>query len=336
MISALEEEDIIKILALLLDYGIEHRYNYKNIEQRIINSKFIKDLENNEFDVNKDNEDYIKETYSVNQISLRDSDFIMDSWFYAESYLKFFYKFKKSFSYIFLYFPIELMIEKYEVYHQMDYSQITDFFNKLTKKDTLLKMLCKTKKIKLTDLSRITDININTLKQYSLSNLKLYNAPYKNIYRLSQALNVNENIFLEELNIGEEYSWFYKEHKNLEFYSNLGMYFAFNYDNNLKRYNFIYNSTENIFLGDSFNLKSLDINLENIDVIKEYDAKNIYLVLFYNDVSFIKEKVAKFKNIEIMIITNDRIYFLKNNKHYLINEAIKNKLYFDVGNLLNS
>ena len=53
MINSYFKEDIVKHLASIIDYGIISRYSFRGIEELIIKSSFVDELEKNYFDSNR-------------------------------------------------------------------------------------------------------------------------------------------------------------------------------------------------------------------------------------------------------------------------------------------
>lgn len=51
MIKVFYQNDIIDRLAAIFTYGLNNGYSYETIEERIISSPFVNNLEKNEYDI---------------------------------------------------------------------------------------------------------------------------------------------------------------------------------------------------------------------------------------------------------------------------------------------
>ena len=91
------------------------------------------------------------------------------------------------------------MFELYALYHEQDISQLFTYFEMVVSQKSLLTKLKKTKKYTTATLSSLTGISENTIEKYSKSNEYLYKASFEKIYKLSAALEVKTNIFVEHL-----------------------------------------------------------------------------------------------------------------------------------------
>ena len=121
-----------------------------------------------------------------------------DAYWAGDRYFKLYLKLKKSFSYLFLKFPLEKMLECYKVYHEMDFSSLLEYFMEEEKKKTILRLLCINKHCSLTDLSKATNIPLNTLKRYNLNDEYLYNGSFKYVIKIKEYFDVSTSLFINE------------------------------------------------------------------------------------------------------------------------------------------
>ena len=81
----------------------------------------------------------------------------------------------------------------------MDVSSLIQFFNKIEKEKTILRLLCEQKKCSLTKLSAATGINAATLSKYNASDDCLYNGSFQNITKIARYFDAPINLFLKEI-----------------------------------------------------------------------------------------------------------------------------------------
>ena len=330
MIKFYYEEDLTILLGVLFTYGLNHNYSCKAIEERILKSSLINELELNRFDPFLSEEKVVSDTYGVN---VSEADLDIDCLFYAQSYLKLFFHQRKSFEYLFLYWPLEHFVDKYAVYHEMDYTNLERDFLKRTKNEPLLKKLCIERDIQITEASKLTGINLNTLKKYSRDDKQLYGATHQNIYRLSMLFGVKENIFAERLLVFfDEEALFsnvlFKDVKNA-----LGFFFACYYDKRIKEVDFKYDEKNDEYISKGplkLVVLSPDAKDFSFEYVNQYAGENTYIVLLpigssFNektDYSFLKQINA----FEILVLKGDSVEFIKKSTKREITETINRSL----------
>ena len=124
-----------------------------------------------------------------------------DAYWCGYCYFELFLMLRKPFSYLFLKLPLEKMLDLYNVYHEMDISQLVDYFHGKEKEETILRLLCKRYRCSINKLSKATGISVNTLNKYRSSDQSLYNASFQNIYKISVFFKTPISLFVEELHI---------------------------------------------------------------------------------------------------------------------------------------
>ena len=189
------------LLSYILFAGFASRYSAETIQEKLLNSSFVYFLENNKekhFLNNIDENNLLVQIYEVVEPVSFYSVNAICRWS-ANMYIDLFYKYHKSFSYLFLIIPLKDMIVLFDIYHEMDESQLFDLYQKREKELRLLPRLLKEKRKSIRELSILTGISENTLTYYSRDNKNIYNASFANIVLLAGALDVDENIFKEKI-----------------------------------------------------------------------------------------------------------------------------------------
>ncbi len=340
MIKVFYKEEIISTLAAIINYGINKQYSFKVIEENIVHSSFICDLEDNKYDLSKTIEDIIKETYKVD--SIEDYDISFKSLFLAESYINLFFSLNKSFEYIFLYIPLKDLYDKYHIYHEMDFSNLKNDIDILINKTSLLSKLSKYRNIKLKDISKLTGINENTIDLYTRGDEHLYKTSFMNIFKLAKLFNVKLNLFASKLDVYIDDSIYKGYIDNQTFLNNLGIYFASFYDNKINEKEFIYDASINSFISKEGDIKlkvmSKEINEKELIYINDNVDEKTYLVLFPFSVfnqNIIPSFISKINAYEVLFIASDKVIFKNKNIFKELTNTINKHLFIKTKNSLN-
>ena len=322
MIKVYYEKDIIDKLAALISYGIDNGYSYKSIEEHIVSSSFINELEHNQYNINLSIERVVEETYKIKLI--HDANISFSSLFLAESYYKLFLSINRSFEYLFLYWPLSNFVRKYDIYHEMDFSNLKNDFVKKVNETTLLKMLCKKKGFKLTDVALLLGINSHSLSKYYRSDSFLNGASLDTIHRLSLLFNVKENIFSSSLVFPDSYIYLFDE-SNEMLRQCLGLYYLSYYVREINESDYFYSEKEKCFISKKNNQSLLSICVDlrdiNINLINKLVDKNTDLVIFpigYFGQEEVFELFKKINSHSTLVVTQENVY--------LLNKGIKKEI----------
>ena len=329
MIKTFYQEDIVNRLGAIITYGLNKGYSYRSIEEHIIHSSFVNDLENNEYNIESKIERIVGDTFNVSMV---DADISFKGLYFAESYFRLFLYYNKSFEYLFLYWPLSSFDEKYGIYHEMDFSNLRNDFEKEVKKTTLLRKLSLDREIKLTEISKLTGINENTVVRYSRDDRYLYSASYENIYKLSTLFNVKENIFISNLAVYMDQSIYLFDKSNKVYRDYLGYYFANYYDKRINEDNYTYDKEKGIFVSDrGVKLIVIADLFDNISIerINDIADKDSYVVIipsgFFGDESYY-EYLKDSKALEIFALTQEFIYMVKREYKKEITDTVNRTL----------
>ena len=330
MIKTFYQEDIINHLAAIITYGLNEGYSYKSIEEHIVRAPFINSLENNEYNIELKMETAVGMAYSVSldtkvDISIR-------GLFLAESYIKLFFHYNRSFEYIFLYWPLSWFSERYDIYHEMDFSNLRRDFESRIKETTLIKKLSREKQIKLIEISKLTGINENTIDKYSRDDKYLYGASNSNIYKLTKLFNVKENIFVSNLAVYLDQSIYLFDKRNKDYLNYLGFYFANYFDNRINEMIFMYDKSSKCFVSnDGIKLIVIADSLSNLSIskIKEISNSKTYVVIvpsgFFGDETWF-EYLEELDAFDVLALTQEYIYIVKKKYKREITDTINRSL----------
>lgn len=330
MIKTFYQEDIIKCLAVIITYGLNKGYSYRAIEEYFIHSPFVNDLENNEYNIESKLEEVVAKTY--NDKLEEEADITYKGLFFAESYFRLFLHYNRSFEYLFLYWPLESFDQRYNVYHEMDFSNLRIDFDKEVKKNTLLRKLSLDREIKMTDISKLTGINEHTVVRYSRDDKYLYSASYENVYKLSTLFNVKENIFVSNLAVYMDQSIYLFDKSNKIYRDYLGFYYANYYDKRINENDFEYDKTKGHFISNS-GIKLIviadvlnNISVERVDALSD---QNTFVVIipsgFFGDETYF-EYLNDSRALEVFVLTQEFVYIVKRDVKKEITDTINRSL----------
>lgn len=331
MIKIFYRENIINRLAAIITFGLSKGYSYKSIEESLVCSNFINNLEKGYYDIESTNESVIEDVYKIKTDNV---DISFRGFFLAESYINLFFYINKSFEYLFLYLPLSLFDAKYEVYHEMDFSNLRNDFAYLVSKKTLLKKLSEDRKIKFTEIVKLTGINKNTIDKYNRNDKYLYSASFSNIYKLAVLFGVKTNLFASALAVYLDQSIYLFDHSFDEYRSYLGYYYANYFDKRISDSHFEFDKQNNIFKsiknGMNIVLRSCDKNEITVEYVNKLSNSDTYLVIFPIGFNYHKFEdymhLSSAKAMEIMIVTYENVYIVKKQKEIEITDTISRSL----------
>ena len=330
MVKAFYQEDIIERLAALFTFGLEEGYSYTSIEEKVSSSSFVEELENNRYDIESKIERIVEKAY---QLSLdgASADISFTGLFLAESYFRLFSWFNRSFEYLFLYWPLSSFLERYGVYHEMDFSNLRNDFLSRVKETPLLKMLAKARRIKLTDISKLTGINANTIEKYCQDDRYLSAASYQTIYKLATLFDVKETIFASNLSFYLDTTAYLHDKSNQDYRNYLGLYFASFFDHRIKEKEFAYDPKGDCFRSDGYVFKTyadrLDASL--VSRIECSSNSKTYIVVmpsgFFGDISDF-DCLREVDAFEVLVLTQDYVYLVKKHQKKEITDTVSRSL----------
>lgn len=199
----MDEEDIADCIGRIFNMAMTNcRYPYDLIERRFSSSFLISELEEG-----RDKLFIIKSEYELFSLIFNISDYIdvTDDQLHAiyywvgTSYTKLFFHFHISFSQILVFIPLEDMVSLYSLYHEMSDDDLFDFFIKISGEINILNALRKKAKLRVIELSKLSKISTNTLKNYLKNNKALFNMSFANGMALSKTFGITPKVFLRQL-----------------------------------------------------------------------------------------------------------------------------------------
>ena len=186
------------IFARMFVIGIQNKINLYSFSSALERSEFVNCIEKDTYSelFNQPLEDIF---YSIteNKVEKDESYGIYnDAYWAGKCYFDLHTTLNKSFAYLFLKLPIDKMLDLYPVYHEMDFSSLIEYFKQIEEETMILKTLCEEKKVTLTEVSKKTGININTLRKYYRSDVSLYKAEFQNIAKIVEYFDTTFLLFI--------------------------------------------------------------------------------------------------------------------------------------------
>ena len=189
------------IFARLFVVAVQNMTNLNSFTRALEKNEFVQKIEANKYD-DYFNKSIMEMFESITSNTIREDDsfgIYNDAYWSGVSYFDLHLKTNKPFSYIFLKLPFEKMLDIYDVYHEMDFSSLYEYFQKLEQEKTILRLLCEQSHKSLSKISKATSISINTLSKYNASDEALYKASFQNIIKIANYFDVPISLFIEKL-----------------------------------------------------------------------------------------------------------------------------------------
>ena len=157
--------DYTNLFERVLSVGYCLCYCTSAIERAISYSSFFQKVENDKDTFAPIIVDslLVKEIFPEYDVDLLTTPIYNQCLWAAEAYLRIQGESHLTFETIFLYLPIGKMYDLFSVYHEMDFSQIVQYFMSLTEKKTVFALLLDKFKYSIKDISETTNIPYATL-----------------------------------------------------------------------------------------------------------------------------------------------------------------------------
>ena len=192
-------DEYTSLFGTVLSYAYKIRYSLDALAREVSYSSFFQEIE-------KDRDtlpSYITDRELLMEIfnntyreSLPITSYNQCLWA-AESYLRIQEETKLTFEAIFIYLPIEKIYQYFDLYHEMDFSQIVKEFIRLFNEESVLSILMKKYGYSLKGVSEKLDISYDTLKSLKNRTRDVKKVDINIIYKLSSFFNVRMETIAE-------------------------------------------------------------------------------------------------------------------------------------------
>lgn len=191
--------EYINILERLLSTAYKYAYSTKMVEKEVASSSFFQAIENedNSYSPIINDIDIAQKIFNDPSVNLNDVPVYNQCLWAAESYLRIQQETGMTFEAIFLYIPLIRMYEYFPLFHEMDFSQIVDEFNKLREKNSVLSLLVTNNGYSLSYVADKTGISYDTLFSYKQRRRDIKKMNAADAARLASFLRVRIETLLE-------------------------------------------------------------------------------------------------------------------------------------------
>ena len=192
-----------ELFARLFVFAIQNKVNFLAFTTELARSELVEKIQRGEYD------DYFNKSlpdifFDIMRNSV-DEDcsygIYNDAYWCGYSYFELHRRTQKPFSYLFLKLPLAKMMDVYPIFHEMDFSSLLDYFVRITKEETILRLLCEERRASLPKLCFATGISLATLSKYNADDEALYNASFQNIVKIAEFFDVPHSLFVKRISI---------------------------------------------------------------------------------------------------------------------------------------
>ena len=163
MVDYQYEQRFIDYLGRIISLAVYKKVNLEVITNRLENSEFLKEIENNNYSMimNYTAEELFSMIYEIKDNDVNSYLNYDDAYWCGYVYANIYYEFNDTFPFIFLMMPLKDLLDKYNVYHEMDISAIYEVFVERSSEKTLLAKVLEKKKM---NFYKIKCMQINIMK----------------------------------------------------------------------------------------------------------------------------------------------------------------------------
>lgn len=186
-------------LSRLLCRAIGLKRSFSYVENKIAYSNVFSEFEKSNITLIafSDSEQIYNSIFSYDDEDLFMEDDTVFSWL-GFIYIHLFLKFKTTFEMLFFALPIQKALQMFHLYHEMDLSQIEEYFINATK-PTHLSCIMKAKKISTKQLSEKTGISFATIRSLKTGYRAIDKLEASKLISLAFALNVKSETLLSSI-----------------------------------------------------------------------------------------------------------------------------------------
>ena len=211
----------------------------------------------------------------------------------GEAYLRLYFKYHRSMSFLFLYLSLEKMCQMFSVYHEMDWSQLYQYFETLIDSKSMLSLLLKSRKMTAYQLSALSGISYQTIKNYTRSNRNIYNASFANISKISFILDVDIHLFEEALPNNVDGTFLDLQIKDMEYLSRYAYHIISYFDEDIGKASYTYDNELGMLTDGRHYIKAIVPSKANNQAIQlaiedfllgcKVFLKNVTLIIFIDE-----------------------------------------------------
>ena len=186
-----------EVLERILSTATKYQYTLSTVEKRISDSGFFHliEISHHGFSPIGDNDLLIKSYFRETDVDLKNVPIYNHCLWAAEAYMWIQCKTNLSFEAIFLIMPLEVMYDRFPVYHEMDFSHIVNHFLERQKEKTIFAILLERYGYKLNDVAEKTGISKDTLYSFKQGKRDIKKANVDVVQKLASYFHVRIETF---------------------------------------------------------------------------------------------------------------------------------------------
>ena len=198
-------EKYIDTLAYILERATYEEYSFDSIQKRIAYSSMINEFEKSNITLIafSSNESLYQDIFPYKENrGYKHNIYGVYGWI-AECYIRLFLELNITFELLFIILPIELMLEKYKLYHEMSFSHVFDLFHELVLYSYLDNVL-KYRSLSTNDLAIKTGIPFSSINALRYNKRDINKLESSKLLTISRVLSIKmesllTNIYLEKM-----------------------------------------------------------------------------------------------------------------------------------------
>lgn len=183
--------DYVDSFERVLSYAYKNNYSLDSLERNISYSDFFQSLEvSRGFAPIIDDETLVKSIFPDTDFDLEGLVRFKECLWASESYLRIQEETHLTFEAIFIIYPIYRMYNNFDVFHEMDFSQIIDDFKTYQNKESVLSLLMDRFSYSINVVSLETGIPENTISSLKTRKRHMNKMNVENVSKLAKLFNV--------------------------------------------------------------------------------------------------------------------------------------------------
>ena len=186
-----------KILERILSVGVKYNYSHNVIERCVAYSGFFRLVESSQHGIEPlgNEQDLINAFFPERSINANEVPVYNCCLWAADAYMWIQYKTNLSFEAIFLIMPLEVMYNRFPIYHEMDFTHIVNHFLERQKEKTIFAILLERFGYKLNYVAEKTGISKDTLCSFKQGKRDIRKANVDTVSKLANLFHVRIETF---------------------------------------------------------------------------------------------------------------------------------------------
>lgn len=187
-----------EVLCDIISLAVYDHYSYSVIERKISYSSFINELERgNDTLINFTDPQKLYEAIFPDGVNKLENviTFHQTNWV-SEMYIELFLKYQLTFEALFFYIPLKEMNGLYDIYHEMDFHQLSKYFEE-KRQISLLHIISKNRGISLKDLAESSNLSNSMMNSLAANARDITKLSSESLFLIAKKLNIKMETLLQ-------------------------------------------------------------------------------------------------------------------------------------------